>query len=124
MTVTIEARVDPRAVAAFGKSREMRTWMRNIGVAIQSRAVPKTGIDTGLLRSSMDFEVIVEDGSAVVVFGSNVSKAGMSPVEYAMWHWAPGKPGGRRARWQGTRPWSRSFRELGIPYTAPKGFDV
>jgi len=116
--------VDEKELAKLLTGQSMRRNLDRIGFQILSRAVPKTGIDTGLLRNSMDSTVVRRGATLELHLGSNVSRAGQGPVEYAIDHWAPGRSGGRRSGWPGTRPWTRALNELGIQYTNSRGHDV
>ena len=102
---------------------DMRRALDRMGFMVLARAIPKTGTDSGTLRASMDSAVVDGGDTLEVALGSNVSRA-QTPVEYAEHHWAPGRAGGRRSGWAGTRPWSRSFRELGIRYTTDGPYEV
>lgn len=116
--------INERGLEELLNSREYKRHLEQLGFRVLARAVPKTGVDTGLLRNSMDSAVVKGDRSLELHLGSNVSRTTQGPVEYAVHHWAPGRPGGRRAGWPGTRPWTRSLRELGIRYTRKGSFDV
>jgi hypothetical protein len=120
----IRVTIDDDGVDELLHGPAMRRSLDRMGFMVLARAIPKTGVDSGQLRASMDSAVVEGDQSLEVVFGSNVSREGQAPVEYSEHHWAPGRPGGRRPGWRGTRPWSRAFRELGIPYTNDRGYEV
>lgn len=108
--------IDEEGFARLVTGQQMRSHLDRVGFMVLARAVPKTGVDTGLLRNSMDKQVVRQGKTLELHLGSNVSRAGQGPVQYAVAHWAPGKPGGPRSGWKGTRPWSRSLTELGISY--------
>ena len=101
--INIKAKINRKGMKAFTVSGDVEDWMHQLGVAVLARAIPKTGIDSGLLRSSMDYKTD-EEG---VEFGSNVSKPGQAAVEYAYFHWN-----------KHTQPWTSTFDDLGIDYTA------
>lgn len=117
----VKATLDRAGLAKFAVGPDMRHHLTVVAAAVVARAVPKTGIDTGALRASMGYDITTDNRQLVAVFGSNLHT---SPLEYALHHWAPGKPGGRRRNWQGTRPWSSALHELGIPYTTDQPFEV
>ncbi|WP_373070133.1 hypothetical protein [Gemmatimonas sp.] len=115
-TADIEITVDAKTIAGILSSPDARQALDELGVAILARAIPYTGQDSGILRASMRTEVRDTDTGIELIGGSN--------VEYAIDHWAPGKPGGRRAGWAGTRPWTRALADLGITHDEPKGYPV
>lgn len=116
--------VDQSEVKQLLNGTDYRRYLESVGFMILARAVPLTGIDTGQLRASMDTTVISGENGLELLGGSNVSRGGQSAVEYAEWHWAPGKPGGFRSGWKGTRPWSRALRALGITARSETGYRV
>jgi hypothetical protein len=117
-------KVNEAELAKLLTGPDMRRHLDQVGFRVLARAVPKTGVDTGLLRNSMDAAVVKEGRTLELHLGSNVSRPAQGPVEYAEHHWAPGRPGGRRASWPGTRPWTRALKELGIRFTNNRGYDV
>jgi hypothetical protein len=113
-------KIDDKELAKLLTGQPMRRNLERTGMQVLARAVPKTGIDTGLLRNSMDAQVVRKGNTLELHLGSNVSRPGQGQVEYAIAHWAPSK----KRRWAGTRPWTRALKELGITYTNSRGYDV
>lgn len=102
---------------------DLRDLLEQIGGAITPRAIAKTGRRTGRLRANMGHAIIEDEDGVVIQFGAGVAP-GTEPVDYDVPHWAPGKPGGPRASWPGTRPWTETLRELGIEYEQNRGYPV
>lgn len=121
--VEITVEIDEAAFREFVTGFEFREGLEALGSAFLSRAIAKTGIDTGRLRRSMYFDVVDTDDGLAVEFGSKDAETG-EMVPYAIHHWAPGKPGGHRAKWPGTRPWTRTARELGFEVEAKRGYPI
>jgi hypothetical protein len=116
--------IDEEGIMRLLNGPQLRSHLDRVGFMVLARAVPKTGVDTGLLRNSMDKEVVKGSKSLELHLGSNVSRPGQGPVKYAYDHWAPGRPGGSRSGWRGTQPWSRSLNELGVPYDRKGATDI
>lgn len=104
-------------------STAMRRTLDGMAFTITAHAVPHSGVDTGRLIGSMGHAVKRRNNTLVAQLGSGLGD-GVAPVFYSSYNWSPGKPGGRRTRWRGTRPYAKALRELGIRFKiAPGGYE-
>lgn len=113
----IEITVDERTLSDIAGSDDVVEALNLLGMAVVARGVLHIGNDTGNLRGSFRHEVVEQlDGDATLYVGAD--------PEYTIHHFAPGRPDGPRANWDGTRPITKALDELGIDYDLTGGYPV
>lgn len=120
--ITADVEIDESAFREFITGFDVKEALELIGAAIETRAIPKMGYDSGDLQGNSRAVVLETTDGLVLTFGTGLD--GSHDIKHDIHHWAPGKPGGTRAQWKGTRPWSRALGELGIEFESTEGYDV